>query len=152
MNWYFVVISGKGHFFFEEGSRPIEMESPVKDFIIRGKFLPLLKGERNNEMVALLKEPVFRDLMSSLKTKRGKGCETRGELIKLIEDCIKHPEIVSQESDMLIRAEAEGRLLESVLRLLERDQFDPVGCMILAQQDRGVSVEQVSSLLEVDID
>ena len=113
---------------------------------------PFEKGERKNDMVALLKEQVFQNLVSDLKMKQNKENQTRGELIKLIEYYITHPEIVDMERDLLALAKAEGGLLESVLKLLARDQFDPVGCVILAQQDREIQVDKVSPLLEVDID
>jgi hypothetical protein len=120
-------------------------------FLRRG-LLPLENGERKNDMVALLKDKVFGDLVSDLKTKRNEDNETRGEIIKLIESYVKHLEIVGTECDLLVRAKAEGGLLESVLRLLARDRFDPLGCIILAQQDREIQVDKVSSLLEVDVD
>jgi hypothetical protein len=116
------------------------------------RLLPLAREKGINDMVAMLKAPVFRELMLVLKQKQVKENETRGELIKLIEGYIKHPGIVNQEYDLLARAKAEGELLESVLRLLARDQFDPIGCIILAQQDRELQVDQMSSLLKVDIE
>jgi hypothetical protein len=122
-----------------------------RGFLRRG-LLPLEKGERTNDMVAMLKEPVFRDLVADLKARQTGTDETRDELIKLIENYARHPGIVNSEHDMLDRAKFEGYLLETVLRLLARDRFDPVGCIILAQQDRGTPVAQVSPLLEVDLE
>ena len=131
--------------------RDIMMRLDRRGFLRKG-LLPLERGEMKNEMIALLKEPIFRELMLALKARQVEDNETRSELIKLIEDYIKHPGIVSSEYDLLKRARAEGQLLESVLKLLARDQFDPVGCVILAQQDRGLQVDQMSSLSQVDID
>jgi hypothetical protein len=120
-------------------------------FLRRG-LLPLESERRRNDMVAMLKEKVFQDLVSGLKTRQKEDRETRGELIKLIEGHVKHLEFVGTEGDLLVRAKAEGDLLESVLRLLARDQFDPLGCIILAQQNREIYVDKVSPLLEVDVD
>lgn len=117
-----------------------------------GVLLPLEKGEGKNNMVALLKDKTFRDLVSSLKTKQNDDSGTRGELIKTIGNYAKHLEMVGMECDLLERARVEGILLESVLKLLVQDQFDPLGCIILAQQDRGIQVDKVSSLFEVDVE
>lgn len=155
-----IIIGDEGIFSLGEGVGIIR-ECCSEEVIKREKLenhsfvcalLPLGKGERKNDMVALLKERVFRDLVSDLKTKQKEEGGTRGELIKLIGGYAKHLEIVGTECDMLVRAKAEGDLLESVLRLLALDQFDPLGCIILAQRDRGLQVDQVSSLLQVDID
>ena len=116
-----------------------------------GVVLSCETGERENDMVALLKEKTFRDLVSNLKTKKNKGSENRGELIKKIGNYAKYLEVVGTECDLFERAKVEGILLESVLRLLAQDQLDPLGCIILAQQDREIQVDKVSSLLEVDI-
>jgi hypothetical protein len=131
--------------------REVMMKLNRRGFFKKG-LLPLEKGERANDMVAMLKEPVFRDLVSDLKGKKTDQGETRDELIKSIEGYIRHPEILDEGCDLLVRARAEGGLLESVLRLLARDQVDPVGCIILAQQDRETSVDQVSPMFEVGID
>lgn len=156
-----IIINGSWRFFLWGGEvdtlRECRLEEVIKgeksathSFV--GVLLPAEKGGRKNDMVALLKEKVFRDLVSDLKTRRNEDRETRSELIKLIGSYVKHIEIVGTECDLLVRARAEGDLLESVLRLLARDQFDPLGCIILAQQDREIKVDTVSSLLEVDID
>jgi hypothetical protein len=152
MGWDFIVIIGGGHFFFKEGSIHSEVWSCGRDCLLRKGLLTFERGERKNDMVALLREPIFREIVSNLREGQIGEYESRGELIRLIESYIKHPEIVSTEHDLLVRARAEGGLLESVLKLLARDQFDPVGCIILAQQDRELNVDKVSSLLEVDID
>lgn len=114
--------------------------------------LPLDRKKGGNDMVAMLKEPIFREVLLSLKTRQVSSSETRGDLIKLIEEYIKHPEIVSPEYDLLLRAKVEGSLLACVLKLLARDRFDPIGCIILAQQDRELQVDPVSSLFQVDLD
>jgi hypothetical protein len=148
-----VFASGCKEYWFEKEVNWVEIMTTLNKMgFLRKGLLPLEKGERKSDMVALLKEKVFEDLVSDLKTKKNKSGETRGELIKLIESYVKHLEMVGMECDLLVRAKAEGGLLESVLRLLERDQFDPLGCIILAQQDREIQVDKVSSLLEVDVD
>jgi hypothetical protein len=144
----------KEDFFFEGGgmSKRVMEKLHRKGFLKNG-FLPHRRKKETNDMVAMLKEPVFRELLLVLKTKKAQDNQTRVELIKSIEDYIKHPEIISPEYDLLMRAKVEGNLLESVLRLLMRDRFDPVGCIILAQQDRELNVDydQMSPLSQVDL-
>ena len=119
---------------------------------LRNGFLPPRRKRETVDMVAMMKEPVFLELMLDLKTRKTLDNQTRGELIKLIEGYTKHPEIVNSDYDLLMRAKVEGGLLECVLKLLMRDRFDPVGCIILAQQDRETAIDKVSPLLEVDVD
>jgi len=51
-----------------------------------------------------------------------------------------------------VRAKVAGNLLESVLKLMVRDRFDPVGCIILAQQDREITLDTMPPLLEDDLE
>jgi hypothetical protein len=152
MDWYFTVIIEGGHFFFEEGSISSKVGSRYRDFLLSEGLLPFGEEERKNDMVALLKEPIFQDMLSDLKARSIKYRESREDLIKAIESYVTHPVVVSTEHDMLERAKVEGCLLECVLKLLARDRFDPLGCMILAQQDRDMNVDQMSSLSQVDFD
>lgn len=142
-----------GDFFFErDGMFSRVMKRLHRKGLLRSGALPPTRKRETDDMVALLKEPIFLDLMVVLKTKKTSDTQTRGELIKLIESYIKHPEIVNPEYDLLMRAKVEGGLLESVLKLLMRDRFDPVGCIILAQQDRELQVDKMPSMSKVDLD
>jgi vacuolar-type H+-ATPase subunit E/Vma4 len=97
-------------------------------------------------MTESLQEPIFQEILSDLRLGGIEDNESRDELIKIIENYIRHPVIVDLKYDMLARAKVEGYLLESVLKLLARDQFDPVGCVILAQQDIEIKVDGMSSM------
>lgn len=155
-----IIINGSWRFFLWGGEvdtiRECCLEEVVKgEKLANHSFVGVVlpeKGERETDMVALLKDGVFQDLMSNLKTKKSKDVESRSELIKTIGNYAKHLEKVGTECDLLERAKVEGILLESILRLLVRDQFDPIGCIILAQQDRETQVDQVSSLFEAGVE
>jgi len=120
--------------------------------LIRKGLFSLDRKQEIDDMVAMLKEPIFREVMLVSKRRQIQDNQTRGELIKLIENYIRHPELVSSEYDLLMRAKVEGGLLECVLKLLARDQFDPVGCIILAQQERELQVDKVSPMSKVDLE
>jgi hypothetical protein len=125
-----------------------------RGFLERG-LLPLKKrAEGNRDMIASFREPIFREIVSDLRSEVEKDEEgqSREELVRSLESFIRHPGILNPTQDMLDRARVAGGLLESVLKLLVRDRFDPVGCIILAQQDRETKVDQVPPLPEDDVE
>jgi hypothetical protein len=155
------IISGSWRFFLWGEEVGMVRECRLEEIIDDGKLvghssvvvlLPREKGERENDMVALLNEETFRDLVSNLRMKKSEDSETRGELIKAIESYVKYIEKIGTECDLFERAKVEGILLESVLRLLAQDHLDPLGCIILAQQDREIQVDKVSPVFEVDVE
>jgi hypothetical protein len=123
-----------------------------KGFLERGLLLSDDKDEREKDMIETLMEPLFREIVSDMETDELEAMESREDLIREIESYVKRLDIVNSQHDTLARAKVAGGLLESVLKLLVKNRFDPVGCIILAQQYREKGFDSVSSLFETDIE
>jgi hypothetical protein len=115
--------------------RQFNWSEVVQRLFIRGLLNQGLLPKDEDSMMEILEDRNFSEYMEEVRGDLRNNAH-ENDIQDLERYAFETIEAVSSDSDRIYRALVGGHLLRTVLSLLTKQRFDPLGCLLLAQQEK----------------